>query len=237
MIADNPLSDSEVTATQGRFIPEEEPKVRLVGVTTVLRRTGLADDRWYTEEGRERGSTVAQFCQYELEGDLVTSSVDKRLRGYLAALRKFIRETNYKAISSEQRVINQAFGYQGRLDSWGGWNRGKVLVDFKTGSILWHARYQLVAYNACLESPQSFWRAVVQLCPNGEFHLKVFPPADYMKDWSTWTSIMDFYHLARANKRLRGDENRDRVVAVDDQNKSGLVRNMSAMEAAVTNET
>lgn len=209
MLSSTFTSELIVTPTLGEPVFDEEPKAkkgarkkgaRLAGVTTILKDVGLVDTTWYTDTGRERGSTVHEFCQLELEDDLIEKSVDPRLRGYLEALRKFVRETEYKSEACERRVKNEAYGYIGRTDSWGTWLKGKAVLDFKTGTVLPVTRYQLVAYAGCLQSPGSYWRLAVQLNLNGEYRLTPYPPADYLKDWSRWTSILDVYNLRKELK-------------------------------------
>lgn len=196
------LNETIDAALLGEFIPEEIAPDSDPSVTTILKGVGMIDARWYTEAGRFRGSTVHEICQFELEGDLDARSVDKRLRGYLNALRSFVKDTGYKAEACERPVRHELLRYTGRPDSWGTFHQGKAILDFKTGKVVAATRFQLVGYNGCLQSPQSYWRLAVELRRDGKYNLQVYSPKDYLKDWSHWTSMVDLYHLRRELKLL-----------------------------------
>jgi hypothetical protein len=189
--------------TLGDFVPEEDPGSNDPSVTTILKGVGMVDDRFYTDAGRFRGSTVHEICHYDLQGDLKLRSVDKRVRGYLNALRKFVKETGYKAETCEERVRNELLRYTGHLDSRGTFSRGKAILDFKTGRVVPATRYQLVGYNGCFSSPQSYWRLAVELRRDGTYNLHVYSPKEYTEDWNHWSSMVDVYLLRRRLKLLR----------------------------------
>jgi len=109
-------------------------------VTDILRRAGLVNADWYTEEARERGSAVhiaAHFLdQHDLDWASVDPSVVPRLRQY----QKFLDEVKPEILAIEEEVTNEALQYQGRLDRRYRIDSQEWIVDFKgPGQAPWQA--------------------------------------------------------------------------------------------------
>jgi hypothetical protein len=170
----------------------------LPGVTDILVGAGIVDTTWFTELGRWRGSAVHLSCWYDDEGDLDEAQLDPRLRGYLAAYRKFKAETGFKADSIEQSLHHELLGYAGTPDRVGVLGDGRpCLPDLKSGASSKATRFQTVAYAACLPGPRKFVRMEVRLKENGKYSLQVYEPKDYDRDFSRWQSIVDVFFLRK----------------------------------------
>jgi|ERR1051325_11029741 hypothetical protein len=167
-------------------------------VTEILKGAGLVDDRWFTEQGRWRGSVVHLACWYDDQGDLDEQSINEEVMAHVRAWRKFRAETGFTPTSIEEPIFNELMSYAGTPDRVGGLGDGRPCVaDLKSGASSKTTRYQTVAYAACLPSPRKYTRMEVRTMANGNYSLKVFPPSDYQKDIATWASIVDMYHLRR----------------------------------------
>lgn len=122
---------------------------RSPSVTTVLKAAGYIDDRWMTEEGRERGSAAHELCERYANGE----RFDKKGRElasleYVNAFAAWMRDTMAYAITTEC-IIHHTLGgrpYAGRFDLLAEIMRKRRLVDLKTGAkAKWH-KIQLAAY-------------------------------------------------------------------------------------------
>jgi hypothetical protein len=122
---------------------------RSPSVTTVLKASGYIDDRWMTEEGRERGSAVHELCERYASGE----RFDKRGRElasleYVNAFAAWMRDTMAYAITTECIIHHMLNGrpYAGRFDLLAEIGRKRQLVDLKTGAkAKWH-KIQIAAY-------------------------------------------------------------------------------------------
>ncbi len=148
----------------GRVVPS---------VTQVLREAGLIDTRWYTEEGRDRGAYIHLITELSDQGILLERQVDEEYRGYLAAWRKFLRDTGAKVVENECRVWHTTLGYAGQMDRLVIWNKRDWIIDIKGGGVSKWECIQTAGYAGARPAdrppPQRF---AVHLKPNGKFSLK-----------------------------------------------------------------
>ena len=122
---------------------------RSPSVTTILKAAGYIDDRWMTEEGRERGSAVHELCERYAMGE----RFDKKGRElasleYVNAFANWMRDTSAYAITTECIIHHTLCGrpYAGRFDLLAEIQCKRRLVDLKTGAkAKWH-KIQIAAY-------------------------------------------------------------------------------------------
>lgn len=133
-------------------------------VTTVLKSAGLIDTKWFTEEGRDRGTYVSQATAWWELNQLDNDSLDPELEPYLSAWVQFLHDSEIDVQQIEHPVCHP-MGFAGTPD------RvvfhptlGSTVIDIKTGGkSTWHA-LQLAAYAECL-GPR-FCRMNVYLSPD-----------------------------------------------------------------------
>ena len=140
------------------------------GVTTVLQSAGLIDDRFFTEEGRTRGTAVHQACHYFDEDDLDKGSVLDEYLPYVEAHERFVADTGIEWAMIEGIVRNEQYNYIGTLDRTGVLNDRRVLIDLKTGNPGVSAGPQTAAYEACLVNRHC--RYSLQLKDDGTYKLR-----------------------------------------------------------------
>src|SRR5678816_618148 len=104
-------------ALEGRLVPH---------VTGVLAALRLLDDRWFTEDARQRGHAVHAAIHYHLEGDLKWESLDPRIVKYVEAALRFLDVAKFEPElddrgqpTVEHRVGHAALLYAGTLDAAG----------------------------------------------------------------------------------------------------------------------
>lgn len=150
-------------------------------VTQILKHRGFIDDRWFTEESRQRGTSVHVACHYLDEEDLDWETVDPKIIPYIDAYKKFKEDTGFIPIKIEEMLFNKHCFYAGTLDRVGLITIPKqkeVLIDFKTGSVESWVGLQLAGYNLCLK--QRLPRYALQLKNDGTYRLRHFDdPSDH----------------------------------------------------------
>lgn len=123
---------------------------KVLGVTDVIREAGLmGDTSWYTEEGRIRGSYIAEATALDDVNDLDFDGLDDQLKPYVEQWRRFKKESNFVPFDDgiEQKVFDEVYGYAGMLDRRGTMQKKTATIDIKLGAKQnWHG-IQLAAYD------------------------------------------------------------------------------------------
>ena len=125
----------------------------LVHVTDVLRRAGLVDASWFTEEARDRGTAVHMAAHYLDEGDLDWESLDPSVVPRVRQYQHFLEEVRPEMLAIEEPVSNEALQYCGRLDRRVKINGRECIVDFKGPSEAAWNGIQLAGYAGCFTRP------------------------------------------------------------------------------------
>lgn len=144
----------------------------LPSVTQVLEEVGFVDKAWYTDEGKTRGTYVAEATALWDREELDVDTLDENLRGYLEAWVAFRAAWQCDILAIEEPVWHPTFWYAGMLDRRARQrDAGKYVLDIKTGQEqCWHA-LQTAAYAECLRHRDliHYDRAAVYLRPDGTF--------------------------------------------------------------------
>jgi hypothetical protein len=161
----------------------------LISVTQTLKIAGLVEDRFYTEEARQRGVYVHQACQLLDEGDLDWQGLDPVLRPYVEAYQDFLRVARPLWVFIEHRVYDEVRGYAGTLDRAGlVFGRTEpLIIDIKTGSLPPFVGPQTAAYRRCLPESHTWRRAALHLRSDGSFSLV---PLDDRHDESVFLAAL-----------------------------------------------
>lgn len=111
---------------------------RVPSVTQVLDPLNMLDGiPWdILEAARIFGSNVHVACHFHNIGILDWSSLDEYLASYVRGYLKFLAESSFVVLASEERVASVKAGYAGTLDIRGVLNRRKALIDIKSTSSL-----------------------------------------------------------------------------------------------------
>lgn len=133
----------------------------MLHVTEVLRLAGLVDERWFTEEARDRGTAVHTAARYFDEGDLDDGSVDPSIAAKLGAYRLFIAEMAPEILAVEESVTDHLLGYCGTLDRRLRINDREGVLDIKCGAESpWHC-LQLMFYAHTFNRPMVRWNLLL----------------------------------------------------------------------------
>jgi len=169
-----------MTFDPGRHEYREGEEI-ISSVTQILVAAGVIDDRWYTEESRERGSAVHQLCERYALGER-TSSTGYNLESYeyINAFAAWMRDKQVSTIKTEAVIYGEVLGrrYAGKYDLLADIGGRRILVDFKTGGkAKWH-HIQIAAY-------------ALQVNPDGAALLYLKPDGKYKYDYLTGLELLE----------------------------------------------
>lgn len=111
---------------------------RVPGVTQVLEPMQMLDGiPWHVlEAAREFGTNVHLACHWHNTGTLEWDSLDPLLAAYVRGYLKFLAETSFILLASEERVASERMQVAGTLDLRGILNRKKAIGDIKSTATL-----------------------------------------------------------------------------------------------------
>jgi len=154
---------------------------KLPSVTGLLTDQGIIDTKFFTVAGRDRGTAVHKALQFLDEGDLDTSTVDEDLDGYIAAYKRFKKETGFVIDDNgiELSLYHPVHWFAGTLDRKGKLFGRNAIVDLKTtaGKIEDWVGLQLGGYEALVVANYKGWegdRYALQLKKDGKYKLHPF---------------------------------------------------------------
>lgn len=150
-------------------------------VTQILKRAGLIDDRWFSEEARDRGSAVHTLCERYAHG-IRFDNTGRPLASlqYVNAFAQFIEDFGAYAIDTETLIYGEINGhrYAGKYDLLAEIKSKRVLIDIKTGAkAKWHP-VQLAAY-------------AMQAKPHSAMDLYLKANGTYQASWLTPGQLVD----------------------------------------------
>lgn len=83
---------------------------------------------------RMLGQAAHRACELDSLGMLDEATVHPEVWPYLLAWRRFIFESGFKVVASEELFYEEVYGYAGRRDCRGYLDGAQAVVDFKTGA-------------------------------------------------------------------------------------------------------
>lgn len=155
--------------------------IEIPSVSSLLKEFGLVDDRWFTEESRQRGQAIHTLCHYDDIGILRPESIDPQFAPYLEVWRKFRQETGFKPVFRERPLFSRFNAYGVTPDAFGHINGVSCIAEIKTGQVYPKAvKLQLAAQKIAIGEWFGIYAEnsiVVQLKPN-DFKVWQFEPLD-----------------------------------------------------------
>lgn len=142
------------------------------------------------EKARQEGVHIHRMVEWDCLGVLVVDTLPEWMRPYFAAWRKFVAESGFKLIASEQKIYHRTYRYAGQLDLEGTLPLLRIkrpaILDIKRSFYAGPAiGVQLAAYKAARDSEtkgdaRPDKRFGLKLQPNGEYRLEEFAdPEDF----------------------------------------------------------
>jgi hypothetical protein len=186
----------------GRTIPS---------VTQILQAVGIVDYSHIPPSTRnwalERGRMVHLYTQYDDQAVLDDSLIDPHIAPYLAAWRKFRRETGFVHDLIEHRSHHALHGYAGTLDRRGALpKKGRTLLDIKTNTAEEWVRLQIAAYAALFDDPATYTRMCVELHADETYRLIIFPAREFRQDFQDFLGALSTMRWLQTMKRIPSTE-------------------------------
>lgn len=155
--------------------------VVIPSVTQILKMAGLVDDRFYTDEARERGSAVHELCERYAHGIRV-DNLGRPLASleYVNAFAAWMKKSRAYAIETESVICHEIDGkrYAGKFDLLAEIAGRRVLIDYKTGGKAPSHIVQIAAYALACKPDKAM---VLYLRPDGK----------YIESWATPAQLID----------------------------------------------
>lgn len=196
--------DGRLTFEEARHVYRLDGEV-IPGITSVLKRAGIIDDRFYSAEARDRGSAVHTAIEYLQEGDLERKTLAPLLVPYVEAWERFRDEMGWEPIERPELLVgSETLRFATRIDGVGV-TRGCPLVtvcNWKTGSgySAWWAIQsagETIAYSETFgRSLYAMRRASVLLTTNGRYKFDVH---DDKNDYAVFRGAAVVAHWKNAN--------------------------------------
>jgi len=82
------------------------------------------------------GVAVHRCVELHLKGTLNLATLDPILAKYLEQFKKWQKDTNFKVMGFEEKLISKRYNYSGTPDCWGKYKNKLAIVDLKTTSTL-----------------------------------------------------------------------------------------------------
>jgi hypothetical protein len=169
----------------------------LPSVTAVLHDAGLVDDRWFSEETRDRGTGVHLALELLDRGERV--DVRPEWSGYVRGYQSFLAVARPSWELIEHRICDETLGYAGCLDRAGVLTSTgtRCVLDIKTGAVPAWVGAQLAAYRRCLPNSHTWSRMALQLSADGTFRLH---PLTERQDERTFLAALHLAQWKRAHR-------------------------------------
>lgn len=152
------------------------------------------------EAARIFGQHVHEACALDLRGRLDWASLDPDLVPYVESLRRFLKDSGFKIIASECRVVHRAHGFAGTLDLYGLLSARRVQIDIKSGAMPRTVGPQTAAYEQAMladKGAATQARYCLQLNPEFRCGYKLHPLTQ-RTDWHNFLSALNCWRFRNA---------------------------------------
>ncbi len=173
--------------------------VVIPSVTQVLEAVGVSDYSMITKADRDyyftRGTYVHKAMELLLKDQLDWDTVDESIIGYVRAGEKFVHDTGFTADYIEESLHHEQYRYAGTLDVAGLLGNRKVILDWKTGAVQEHVKYQIGGYCELLRRKTNKFYNIgygVELKANGIY--KMSEEYDNYRTGQEFLSFVATYH-------------------------------------------
>ena len=147
------------------------------GVSEIMETAALDDDRYYTEESRDRGTYVHTETE-KMDRGIKPIIYVPEWTGYLTAWEKFVEDNSPQFLYIEHKMYNKKYGFCGTSDRYAILDKQEFILDIKSGAQCYAHGIQLGGY-WILHGNKEANTAAVYLKPDGKYHIKRYDPRVY----------------------------------------------------------
>jgi len=160
-------------------------------------------DEWYAQRGRANHKAISYYVQ----GCLDFNSVSEEIKGYLDAFIKFINETGFKPINSEEKLFSTVYNFAGTPDLLLSKSNGKIILADIKSSVEQIVKLQLagydILYNEIKIKPNEY--CAIELKTDGCYKLHWFNDIQRMRN--VFMSCLSIYNFKMQNKLTQENKN------------------------------
>lgn len=193
-----------ITEPRLTFRPEDHTywlcERELISLTRLLEQEGAIDTRFYTEEGKLRGSMVHVATKLDEEGEFDAGKIPQQWLGYVDAWRQFKDETGFVVQHAEYRTCNESLGVACTIDRLGGFpdcTGTRWIIELKTGSPEAWNWLQLAGQRECVDFLCNV--AAVYLKEDGGYTFVRRDFSEHLRDRRAFKAMIEFANWKRRN--------------------------------------
>jgi len=162
---------------------------------------------WYDDWSTQRGRAIHTAINYLVEDCLDWGSVHNDIKGYLDAFVRFLDETKFKIIKSEEILYSKTYNFAGTSDLLMSDNNGQtILADIKS-SVEPIVKLQLAGYAILYQEnkiiPKRF--CAIELSGDAKYKLHWYSDIKYARH--TFLACLSIYNFKIANKLTIKEKN------------------------------
>lgn len=112
-------------------------EVKIPGFTEIVTALGVSKPNpYYTEEGRDKGTSLHKWLNILARGKTAKAEPDPRIAGKVKGIEKFLRESGFKYAGGERPLYDPETQTACSPDLWGHLGLWSVVIDAKAGGKL-----------------------------------------------------------------------------------------------------
>lgn len=164
----------------------------LPSVTQILDDVGIIDSNKFCKDEfyLDRGHAIHSATDLIDKGQLDRRSLDKRIKGYVAAYEAFKKDTGFEVMASEIAAYSKTYKYAGTSDKIGLLYGNKSMIDLKSNDVPGWCGIQLSGY--CELFPGKMYeRFGLGLKEDGSYRLRQF---DNFRDRTVFLAALNVYN-------------------------------------------
>lgn len=149
------------------------------------------------ETARQKGIAVHRMVELHAQGQLDEDALPEWMRPVLAFWRKFVADTGFELIASEEKVFHPMYRYAGTLDLRCRLTKtamlGPGIIDVKRSFVAGKViGFQTAAYAEAVKAERIQWRGALRLREDAPYRFK---PYTDMNDFTKFLVCLSFHRL------------------------------------------
>jgi hypothetical protein len=192
-------AESHTYSLNGEVLPSVTQILKAAGVTTSY--DNVKDKEYYLTLGTYVHKATELYDMNDLDPKSLTEDIEKYLDGW----RKFVKDSEFKALMIEEQLAHPLYRYAGTLDRHGECFGELTTLDIKTGDSQPEHAIQLAAYEELrchAYEAEPAVRLVVQLKDDGSYRLYE-SESSHVEDLSMFLSCLQVYNWKKEHRRLK----------------------------------
>jgi len=159
-------------------------------VTQILKSEGWIDDRWYTEDGRKRGTNFHLATEWLDKGILDWTTVDGDNLPRLGQYENAIRELDIKMLKAEV-IVHKGKLWAGIVDRFAKFQGEPTVIELKSGQPAIADKLQIIGYG-CTQKIMP--RLMLLYIKPTRYKMVLLEKAEILELARVWNETVHLYH-------------------------------------------